>query len=65
MDIGPISLKHMGDELVVPEQEDFGPDVLGHKVDTLFALGHRNFVAATLYQKYFEPVDLGQLGFCT
>ena len=48
--MGPVVLEHMADELVVAKQEGFGLAVLRHKVDTLVALGHRDFV----------PDDLGQ-----
>jgi len=59
MDIGHVVLKHMGGEPVSLEQEDFVHGVLGHKVDTLVAPGHRDFVLVVLDQKDFEPVDLG------
>ena len=47
-------------EPIVPKQEDFEPAILGHKVDTLVALGHRDSIPASLDQKDFEPVDLGR-----
>lgn len=46
--MGPIFLEHTTDEPIVPEQEGFGPAVLGHKVDTLVALGHMDFVPNAL-----------------
>jgi len=58
MDMRPIILEHMGDEPVVPEQEDFGHAVPGHKVDTLVALGHRDFVPNALGWQDSELVDL-------
>jgi len=58
MDIVPTILEHTGGEPVALEQEDFGLGVLGHKVDTLFSLGHRDYVPATIDQKDFLPVNL-------
>jgi len=59
MDIGPVILEHISDEPIFPEQEDFGPNVLRHKVYTLFSLGHRDYVPTALDKKDFKPVDLG------
>lgn len=59
MDIGHVVLKHTGDEPVAPEQEDFGLVVLGHKVDTLVSLGHRDILPNALGKYDFRPANLG------
>ena len=48
MDMGLVVLEHRVDERVVTEQKDSGPIVLGHKVDTLVALGCRGCVPGFL-----------------
>ena len=59
MDIVLVVCEHMGGESAVPEQEDFGPGVLGHKDYTLDALGHRDFVPPALEKKDLVHGDLG------
>lgn len=44
----------------VPKQEGSGPEVLGHKVDTIFALGCRHFVPGSLGWQDSQPVGLGR-----